>query len=334
MTNDTPRPIVAVLIPEPMRHAILSPDTEQDLASFATVASGSAPDQLAEVLDGAVACLTGWGTPPLSDDLLRHNANLRLVAHTAGSIHKLVPSTALARGLRVSHAAAIIADSVAELVLGQTLRFMRSLDKIDNEMKTTGGWMEIRNRYPGRLLGAQTVGIVGTGYVGRKVIQRFQAMDCRILAADPYLSFQQAGKIGVRKVELNDLFSSSTIVSLHAPAIPETAGMVDADLLRLLPDGALFINMSRGSLVDEDALLTELVSGRLSAVLDVFREEPLPDDSPFRSLPNVFLSPHAAGHTIDTHFRQGQAMVDEVRRLLSGESLHYEIPVDRLATMA
>ena len=87
-------------------------------------------------------------------------------------------------------------------------------------------------------------------------------------------------------------------------------------------------------MVNEGALLDELLSGRLHAILDVFDEEPLPAESPFRSAPNVFLSPHAAGHTVDTHLRQGQAMVDEVRRLVQGEPLRYEIAVDRLATMA
>lgn len=317
-----------------MRQSILSPDAERELASFATVVSGTAPEDLPELLDGTVACLTGWGTPPLPDDLLRQYGELRLVAHTAGSIHKLVPAAALARGLRVSHAAAVIADSVAELVLGQALRFLRNLDAIDREMKVGAGWMDVRNAYPGRLLGAQTVGVVGTGYVGRKVIQRFQALDCRILVADPFLSEVEAGALGVTKADLPALFAASTIVSLHAPALPETAGMVNAELLRLLPDGALLINTSRGSLVDEEALLAELAAGRISAVLDVFRTEPLPADSPFRTLPNVFLSPHAAGHTVDSHWRQGQAMVDEVRRLLANEALRYEIAPERLATMA
>jgi phosphoglycerate dehydrogenase-like enzyme len=332
MTNS--RSKVAVLIPQPMRQSILSPDAEAELASFATVVSGAAPEELPDLLDGAIACVTGWGTPPLPDEVLRASPDLRLIAHTAGSIHKLVPAAALARGLRVSHAAAVIADSVAELVLGQALRFLRNLDAIDREMKQGAGWLDIRNAYPGRLLSAQKVGIVGTGYVGREVIQRLRALACRILVADPFLSEVDAAALGVTKVELPELFAASTIVSLHAPALPETAGMVNAELLRLLPDEALLINTSRGSLVDEEDLLAELAAGRISAVLDVFRTEPLPADSPFRTLPNVYLSPHAAGHTVDSHWRQGQAMVDEVRRLLANEPLRYEIAPERLATMA
>lgn len=334
MSDQSARPTVAVLIPDPMRQNILSPEAEDHLASFAHVVAAAEPDHMVDVLSGAVACITGWGTPPLTEEVLRQCPDLRLVAHTAGSIHKLVPADALEHGLRVSHAAAIIADSVAEIVLGQALRFMRNLDAIDARMKSGSGWTEIRSEFPGRLLGAQTVGIVGTGYVGRKIIQQFKAIGCHVLASDPYLTSDQAAKLGVNKVELDELLSTADVVSLHAPALPETEGMIGAEQLALLRDGALLINMSRGSLVVESALLRELESGRISAILDVFVDEPLPADSPFRAVRNVYLSPHAAGHTVDTHLRQGQAMVDEVRRLIAGEALQYEIQPERLATMA
>jgi phosphoglycerate dehydrogenase-like enzyme len=333
-TESSARPRVAVLIPEPMRANILSREVESELASFADVVSGAVPDRLASALEGAVACITGWGTPPLTEAMWERASDLRLVAHTAGSIHKLVPVDALHRGLKVSHAAAIIADSVGEIVLGQTLRFLRHLDAIDREMKSSTGWHDIRDHYPGRLLASRVVGVIGTGYVGRRVAQLFGAFGCRVLAADPHLSEAQAAELGVEKVELDDLYRQSDIVSLHAPALPETAGLLSGKRLAMLGDGALVINMSRGSLVDEDALLQELENRRLFAVLDVYIEEPLPADSPFRSVPNTLLSPHVAGHTVDSHFRQGRAMVDEVRRLVQGQPLRYAITVDRLATMA
>jgi phosphoglycerate dehydrogenase-like enzyme len=334
LDQQSSKPRVAVLIPAPMRAQILSPETEAELASFATVISAGDADKLEEVLCGAVACITGWGTPPLSEEVLARVPELQLVAHTAGSIHKLVPAIALERGLQVSHAAAIIADSVAEIVIGQTLRFLRHLDAIDAEMKRTGGWLDIRERHPGRLLGDRVVGIIGTGYVGRKVIRLFQAFRCRILVSDPLITLEQATELGVEKVEPDKVFQGAQIVSLHAPALPQTVGLVDARRLAMLCEGALLINMSRGSLVDEMALLRELEKRRLFAILDVFAEEPLPADSPFRSAPNVYLSPHAAGHTTDTHFRQGREMVEEVRRLVQGQSLQYVVPVERLGTMA
>ncbi|MDQ3656435.1 MAG: hydroxyacid dehydrogenase [Chloroflexota bacterium] len=332
------KPIVAVLIPEPMRQEILSRESEELLAAHATIVSdpsGNPTDErLPNLIRDAVAAVTGWGTPPISIEALAAAPGLQLVAHTAGSIHKLVPVEAIENGLRITHAAAIIADSVAEIVIGQVLRFLRNLDAMDVQMKADGHWLEVRDAKPARLLGAQTIGIIGTGHVGRTVIKRLRAFESRILAADPFLSADAARGLGVTKASVDEIFETADIVSLHAPALPETEGMVGTPQLRALREGGLLINMSRGALVREVELIRELQTGRISAVLDVFAVEPLPIESPLRQLTNVYLSPHAAGHTVDTHKRQGHAMVEEVIRLLGGEELRYVISPSALATMA
>jgi phosphoglycerate dehydrogenase-like enzyme len=188
-TRTDTRPVVAVLIPVPMRGRILDAATERKLASFATVVDAADGKPTAETLPAllanARAAITGWGTPSLTPDVLIQAPEFGLVAHTAGSIHRLVPAGAIEGGLKVTHAAAIIADAVAELVIGQALRHLRSLDQMDDRMKVPGSteWLEIRHDHPGRLLGEQTVGIVGTGHVGRTVISRFKAFGSRILAS-------------------------------------------------------------------------------------------------------------------------------------------------------
>jgi phosphoglycerate dehydrogenase-like enzyme len=335
---DSDKPIVTILIPEATRKKVLSPEALADLASVARVrlpnGSSLTTDDLAPMLDGAVACITGWGTPPLSADLLADKPTVRLVAHTAGSVRNLVPVDRMEGGLRVSHAAAIIADAVAEFVISEALLGLRSLHEIDGGMRAGEDWKSLRERTTGRLLGACTVGIVGAGYVGRKVIHLFQAFGSRILVYDPLLSPKAATELGALPRSLDELLAESDVVSLHAPVLPETRGMIGAAQLARLRDGALFINTARAALVDEEALLSELQSGRISAALDVFSIEPLPIDSPFRALPNVILSPHAAGHTTDTYLRQGQAMVEEVRRYLRGEPLLFEVSAQKLPTMA
>ena len=175
---------------------------------------------------------------------------------------------------------------------------------------------------------------MGTGRVGRAVIHLLKAFGCRILAYDPYLTAEQAAELGVEAVGLEVLLTQSEVVTLHAPVLPETIGMVGAQQLALLRDHTVFINAARSVLVDEDALFQELKSGRLTAALDVFQEEPLPADNRFRALPNVVLSPHTAGHTIDAHLKQGQAMVDEIGRLLRHELLRYEITASVYAQLA
>jgi len=302
---------------------------EEDLASFTEVRNPDNPlitsEDLPELLQGVTACLTGWGTPPLSDEVLAQCPDLRMIAHTAGTVRTLVTPLAVERGLRLSHAAAIIGDAVAELVITQALLFMRPLHEIDRAMRTRQSWDVIKQEYLGRSLGSQTVGVVGVGRVGRTVIGLCKAFGCRVLAYDPYLTATDAAELGVEALSLDDLCAEASIVTIHAPVLPETIGMIGHRQLALLRDGAVFINTARAVLVDEEALFDELKGGRIVAGLDVFGEEPLPDDSPMRELPNVLLSPHLAGHTADTHLQQGQAMVDEIRRFFQGSPLQYEI---------
>jgi phosphoglycerate dehydrogenase-like enzyme len=332
------KPTVAILIPDATRKNILSPEALAELASVAQVRMPNATlvsaDDLPGLLDGAAACLTGWGTPPLGEDLLVGTPSLGLVAHTAGSIRGLVPLHRMEQGLQVSHAAAIIADAVAEFVISEALLGVRPLHEIDRGMRAVEDWRGLRDRTMGRLLGSCTVGIIGAGYVGRKVIRLFQAFGSQVLAFDPVLSPEAARELGVSPRSLDELLVESDVVSVHAPVLPETRGMIGAAQLAQLRDGTLFINTARAALIDEEALLQELQTGRISAALDVFASEPLPADSPFRSLPNVILSPHAAGHTTDTYLRQGQAMVEDVSRYLRGESLQFEVSPQMLPTMA
>lgn len=331
-------PIVAVLIPAGVREEILSPEAERQLASIAEIQSPTGTEgltiHLEELLENAVACITGWGTPPLSEDLLVTHSTLQFVAHTAGSVRHLVPLSAFERGLRLSHAAPIIADAVAEFVIGQVLGSLRQLYGVDQRMKLGEGWKALSEQYHGRLLGAQTIGVVGSGYVGELVIRLFKAFGCDVLVYDPFLTEERAATLRVETSTLDNLFARADVVTVHAPVLPETRGMIGRAQLAHLRDGALFINTARAILVDEGALLNELRDGRFTAVLDVFDQEPLSEAHPFRGMPNVLLSPHIAGHTTDTHRRQGQAMVNEVRRFLSGEQLQYEVTPAVLARMA
>jgi phosphoglycerate dehydrogenase-like enzyme len=186
----------------------------------------------------------------------------------------------------------------------------------------------------GRLLGEQTVGLAGAGYIGRLLIRQLQAFHARICVYDPHLTPENADQLGVELVGLDRLLSDSDIISLHVPSLPETRHMIGPAELALIRDGALFINTARGSLVDEAALIAELRTGRFTAVLDVYETEPLPEDSPLRSLPNVILSPHAAGHTKETYLRQGATAVDEALLFLSGRPLQHEVTKTMLPTMA
>lgn len=334
----TPDATVAILLPRHIRRRVLPEDAEVRLRQIAEVREpvGETLDanEVDGLIEGASAVLTGWGTPSLVDALSNPDCSVGLVAHTAGTIRHLVPAESLGDGLRVSHAAGIIASAVAELVIGEAITMLRQVRQHDAALRRGDNWRELLDRYPGRLLGSQTVGVVGSGYVGQKVIGLLRAFGCRVLVFDPFLSEERATELEVERVDLDVLFAQSLVVTLHAPVLPSTLRMVGARQLALLQDNSLFINMARGALVEDDALQAELQSGRFRAVLDVFEQEPIPTDSPYLLLDNVVVTPHIAGRTKDTHLLQGRAMVQEIERYLSGQPLQYQVTPAMWETMA
>jgi phosphoglycerate dehydrogenase-like enzyme len=166
------------------------------------------------------------------------------------------------------------------------------------------------------------------------VLRLLAPFDLRPLLADPYVTAADAAELGAELVELPDLFRRSDVVSVHAPALPETRGLVSAALLALLPDGATLINTARGALIDEYALIAQLRTGRISAVLDVTEPEPPAVDSPLWQLPNVLLTPHAAGALGTELFRLGTCAADELARFAAGEPLAFAVDPSRLAVLA
>jgi phosphoglycerate dehydrogenase-like enzyme len=337
--SPTNKPTVVILLTPDMRAKLIPASAEKRLAEVASVRAPQDGDMTAEnlpnLVDGAVAVITGWGTPPLDETLLAHAKSLKLVAHAAGSVRHLVPFAAIEEGrLHVTHAAIHIGEAVSEFVMAQVLSFLRHPAELADGMRNNEPWFDLRTRLLGRLLGEQTVGLLGAGYIGRIMMRLFRAFNARVLVYDPYLTEPQAYEMSVELCGLDDLLRRSDIVSLHVPSLPETRHMIGADQLAMIKDGALFINTARGAIVDEQALIAELRKGRFTAVLDVYEKEPLSHDSPLRTLPNAILAPHAAGHSHETYLRQGATAVDEVCRMLAGEPYRHEVTKAVRSTMA
>lgn len=333
------KPKVVILLTPDMRSKLIPASAEKRLAQVADVRAPQEGELTSEnlpgLLDDAVAAITGWGTPPLDEALLARATSLKLVAHAAGSVRHLVPFAAIEEGrLHVTHAAIHIGEAVSEFVMAQVLSFLRHPAELADGMRNNESWFDLRARLLGRLLGEQTVGLLGAGYIGRMMTRLFRAFDARVLVYDPYLTEAQAREMGAELSGLDDLLRRSDIISLHVPSLLETRHMIGAAQLAMIKDGALFINTARGAIVDEQALIAELRKGRFTAVLDVYEKEPLAHDSPLRKLPNAILAPHAAGHSHETYLRQGAAAVDEVCRMLAGEPYRHEVTKAVLAIMA
>jgi phosphoglycerate dehydrogenase-like enzyme len=284
-------------------------------------------------LPGVEAVVTSWGSPNFTPEMLAAADRLRIVGHAAGSVKRLLPPEAYSRGIVVVSAAALIADSVAEYTLWAMLSMQRYLYRYSEVMKVKRGWKTPDENFSHELY-FKKVGIVSASMVGRRVIALLQPFHCDVRVYDPYLSDEESHNLGVRRVSLEELFSECDIVSVHAPTTPETKGMIGAAHFRSLQDGALFINTARAWVLDEEALLAELQTGRVRAVLDVFAKEPLPPEHPLRDLENVFLTPHVSGHTTELRLRLVEGVAEDIRRFFAGEPLRLAVPPERLKIMA
>ncbi|SDU52095.1 hydroxyacid dehydrogenase [Jiangella alkaliphila] len=312
---------VVVALGDDLRRRILR-DTDLDrLAAAADVVLTRDP----AALDAADICVTGWDTPPLPPSSYMDGARLRLVAHTGGSVRHLVPAAALDRGLRVTQVAAVLAEAVAEFAVMSIIAGLRDAVGFATALRSGEPWADLAARPPGRLLRDQTVGIVGASRTGRATLHRLRPFGCRCLVYDPYLSAADATALGAEPADLPRLLREADVVTLHAPVLPSTRGMIGAAEVAALRPGALVVNTARSALVDGAALLAAAARGRVRVVTDVFDTEPLPADDPWRRADGVVATPHIAALTAETLREQGAVTVDEVLRFLAGRPLEHEI---------
>ncbi|WP_461105817.1 hydroxyacid dehydrogenase [Tessaracoccus terricola] len=292
-------------------------------------ALASLPDHL---LSRAVVVVTGWGTQQLDSALAERMPNLRALVHTGGSVRKVVTPEVLARGLLVSTQADTNAEPVADYTHAMVTLSLKGVFRSAEEYRRERDRIDVYSRYRVAASHVPTVGVIGASRIGREVISRLRSERVRILLYDPYC--HDAEQLGATAVGLPELFASSDVVTLHAPGVEETRGMVTAELLALMPNGATLVNTARGSVVDGAALEAELVSGRIRAILDV--TEPLvPDaESPLWSLPNVLLTPHMAGAVGAELVGLGKGATAEVLRNLAGEPMHHLVDVEQYARSA
>lgn len=278
-------------------------------------------EELAELVSDAEIIITSWGSPTLTDDVLAKALKLRAVGHAAGTVKNLVPKQIFSSGVRVFSAAPRIALSVGEYCLAALLASLRYLPALDASLRT-GQWRELGLK--GRELTGSTIGMISASSTAGAFIKLLAPFQVNVLIYDPYLTEEAAAGLNARRATLEEVMSCP-IISVHAPKLPATERMLNRELLALIPDGAVFINSSRGPVVDEQAFMEQLQSGRFFAALDVFEKEPLATDSPIRSLPNVLLTPHVAGASVQGHLSLMEEVVKDIIRGLNQEKTIYEV---------
>lgn len=273
------------------------------------------PDELARRLQGAAVAIDLRSTSVFDEPLLARLPDLRLISVVGTGTDNIDLVAAERLGIAVCNAPGANARSVAEHAIALMLAAARSIPLSDREMRA-GEW----RHHEGPEIEGKTLGIIGLGAIGSQVARMGNGLGMRVIAWSFTPDEQRARECGAALVEREELLRQADFVTLHIPATPESRGMIGAEDLVLMKPGAILVNTARGALVDEPALIEALRSGRLGgAALDVFAEEPLPPDSPLRTLDNVVLSPHAAWMTHEARERLIQIPIDNVLAFLLGK---------------
>lgn len=259
---------------------------------------------------------------PLSRQMLSAMPSLKLVAVSRGGPVNIDMKAATERGIRVVNAPGRNASAVAEFTIGAILAQTRNLT-LGHDALRQGQWRGdlYRADMAGEELSELTVGVIGYGNVGTRVVRLLRAFGSRVLVCDPYVQLNPSDAAdGVVLTSLDTLLSNSDVVTLHPRVTAETTGMIDANALARMKQGAVLVNTARGPLVDYEALHDALASGHLrGAMLETFEAEPVPRHLPLLKLPNVTLTPHIAGASVKTVRIAAAKAAEEVRRWLDGE---------------
>jgi D-3-phosphoglycerate dehydrogenase len=237
------------------------------------------------------------GDEPLDRALLvRAASRLRVISRWGVGIDNIDLEAARELGIEVRNTPAVFADEVADVAIGYMLLLTRHLHEIDAGVRA-GDWPKPQ----GVSLAEKTLGIIGLGSIGRAVATRGLAMGMTVVGTDPEPGVLAIAEgLGVRLGLVDEVFEVADVLSLNCPLTPETRHIANAARIGRMKPGAFLVNTARGPLVEEPALVAALTSGRLAgAALDVFEHEPLPADSPLRTLPNVILGSHNASNTAE-----------------------------------
>ena len=257
---------------------------------------------------------------PITASVIEGAARLKVISTISVGVDHIDLAAATAAGIPVGHTPGVLVDSTADLAVGLMIAATRRIAEADRWMRTgqwSQGWQS--DLLLGSDLSQATVGIVGLGPIGEATLARLRGFGCGILG------WNRTPKIieGVEMVDLDDLFARCDIVSLHTALTPDTIQIASRERLASMRSGATLINTGRGALVDEEALIEALSSGRLRAGLDVFEAEPLPADHPLLSLDNAVLLPHVGSATFSTRMAMVIRALENLRAGMSGESLPF-----------
>ena len=308
---------------------------EDGVPFFSPSPSPALKAQLLDQVGDADAIIVCCGAPRIDGEVMDRATKLKIVGEVAGDrfAERIDVEAAWERGIRTVDTTNGTSYPVAEWALALILISLRNAGAYFRRI-IAGDTNFSRADDPGYLRGDLTgkrVGLIGCGHIGRRLIQFLRPFEADIWVYDPYLPREMADAVGFLQTSLDNILSQSDAIVCLAPLTPQTQGMIGQRELDLIPSEAVFVNVSRGPIVDSNALIERLKRGDIIAGLDVFDPEPIPADSEIIHLPNVFLSPHIAGVTAPSYPRLFTLMVDELDRFFHGHETRFDLTPRSLA---
>lgn len=274
---------------------------------------GKAPagEEIARLLKDPQSVAMIAGGEPITSEMISKAPNLKVIAMHGAGLNHIDRQAAAERNILVRGVPGGNAEAVADLTFGLLLAAARHIAEADAAVRR-GEW----GAFMGRAVAGKTVGIVGFGAIGQAVARRANGFGMKILAYDVILNQDAAQALGVEFASLETLLDQADYLTLHVPLTPETTNLIDRQALHRMKPTAILVNIARGGVVDEVALCQALQAGELAgAAVDTFAKEPLPAEHCFRSAPNLLLTPHVGGRTVESTAAIG---VEAARIVLEG----------------
>lgn len=289
------------------------------------------PQKEIEVLKEVNGIITCRGGFELTPDQIEKAENLKIIGVIGSSVKHVSPEKGMDKGITITNTGVGIGYSVAEFALGMMLTCLhRVYDSI--ESLQNGKWGEdigIRKDLQGK-----NIGLIGLGNVGYCLVKLLNPFNVTIRVYDPYANKNEVEKLGVILTTKKDVIENSDIISLHCGMTEETYHMIDEKELSKMKPGVLLINTARGQLINEISLIEYIKSGKIIAALDVFEQEPLPENSVFRKkIKDCFSTPHKPGGTIDAFSREGSLVVEDFKLFFEGQKPINIITKEKLSRM-
>ncbi len=310
-----------VLVADAMSDAGLAPlQAAQNID--VDIKTGATPEELLQIIPEYDALLVRSATK-VTADVIQAGKRLRVIGRAGVGVDNIDVDAATQAGVIVVNAPTGNVVAAAEHTVAMLMALARNIAQADAHVRS-GQWK--RDRFMGVEVRDKVLGTVGLGRVAQEVVRRAQGLGMRVIAYDPYVTEDYAHQWGVTLVDIDTLVAEADFFTLHVPLTPQTRNLIDKERIARMKPTARVINVARGGVVNEQALVDAVTSGRIAgAALDVFANEPLEADSPLRQQPNIILTPHLGGSTIEAQEKVAEDVALQVLDVLADKPARYAV---------